>query len=324
VKVLELETEFKNFIKNKAIHRFSYIIKSLNVLGDNVINSKNIINSFDIWDSENLKYCWRMIDIKDAMDIYGAGDHAELLYEGVNVGYKDSLIRFSTNTYENIINATYCDYCKSSSYLFGCAGLNKKQYYILNKQYAEKEYEKMVLKIIKHMDDMPYTDEKGRIYRYGEFFPFELSPFSYNETLAQEYFPLTKEGVVDQGFKWLDADNKDIRPTIKSEQLPDDIKDVKDSITNEIIVCEHKGRCNEQCTRAFKIIPQELELYRKMNIPIPRICPNCRYHQIFNKRNLPKLYQRKCNKCNKEIQSSYSPDRPEIVYCEQCYLAEVL
>jgi len=27
----------------------------------------------------------------------------------------------------------------------------------------------------------------------GEFFPASISPFGYNETLAQEYFPQTKE-----------------------------------------------------------------------------------------------------------------------------------
>ena len=37
------------------------------------------------------------------------------------------------------------------------------------------------------MNDMPYIDSKGRIYKYGEFFPFELVHFVITKT--QEYFP---------------------------------------------------------------------------------------------------------------------------------------
>ena len=31
----------------------------------------------------------------------------------------------------------------------------------------------------------------------------------------------------------------------------------------------------------------------------------------------------KCAKCGKEIKTSYAPDRPETVYCKQCYNNEV-
>ncbi|KKQ86951.1 MAG: hypothetical protein UT09_C0023G0016, partial [Parcubacteria group bacterium GW2011_GWF2_38_8] len=32
------------------------------------------------------------------------------------------------------------------------------------------------------------------------------------------------------------------------------------------IECEHQGKCNEQCTEAFKIIPDELAFYKRMNL----------------------------------------------------------
>lgn len=50
---------------------------------------------------------------------------------------------------------------------------------------------------------------------------------------------------------------------------------------------------------------------------------NCR--QCANKFEVTDedLYARECAKCATQIQTSYSPDRPEIVYCEQCYLKEV-
>ena len=32
---------------------------------------------------------------------------------------------------------------------------------------------------------------------------------------------------------------------------------------------------------------------------------------------------RKCDKCSKDMKTTYAPKRPEIVYCEECYLNEV-
>ena len=181
--------------------------------------------------------------------------------------------------------------------MFGCSQIRKGKYCILNKQYTKEEYEQLVPKIIEHMNNMPYVDKKGRVYKYGEFFPPELSPFSYNETIAQEYFPLTKEQAIEQGYSWKESEERNIQITIKSEDLPDYIKDVDDTIIKEIIQCAHKGECNEQCTTAFKIIPQELEFYKKMNLPLPRLCPNCRHYQRLKQRNPLKLWHRKCM-CN--------------------------
>jgi len=64
--------------------------------------------------------------------------------------------------------------------------LNTAKYCILNKQYTKEEYEKLMPKIIEYMEK---TEE------WGEFFPASLSPFGYNETIAMEYFPLTREEV---------------------------------------------------------------------------------------------------------------------------------
>jgi len=44
---------------------------------------------------------------------------------------------------------------------------------------------------------------------WGEFFPHELSPFGYNETVAQEYFPLTEEEVknMPEFSEWRNRDS---------------------------------------------------------------------------------------------------------------------
>ncbi len=113
---------------------------------------------------------------------------------------------------------------------------------------------------------------------------------------------------------------------MRSESLPDHIRDVDDGILKETIACAHNQACNEQCTQAFKIIKEELRFYRKMNLPLPRLCPNCRHYQRLKQRNPLKLWHRKCMKpgCQNEFETSYAPERKEIVYCEACYNAEVV
>lgn len=321
----KLLEEFK-LLRQNAIHKYAQIVKSPNCTGNSISNSHNVKGGYYISsDAEDSKYCYRGHHFKDVYDAIFVVE-AELTYESANVGFGVARSMLSLNLSYSINDVQYCESCYSSSNLFGCFGLRDKHYCILNKQYTKEEYEELVPRIIAHMNEMTYTDKKGRTYKYGEFFPIELSLFAYNETLAQEYYPLTKEEALAKGYKWKEPDNKSYIATMSSDSLPDDIKDVPDSIVNEVIPCAHKDKgCNEMCTTAFKIIPQELALYRQMGIPLPRLCPNCRHFSRLKKTNPLKLWHRKCMKpgCQNEFETPYAPERPEIVYCEQCYNAEV-
>jgi len=323
-------------MRTDAIHRFASLFRAVNSSGNNLINTKNAKHCFTGEDLENVSYGIRIIEAKDSADLYGVGNGAELLYDGVNVGYRDSLIKFSTNTFEDIRDATYCDYCRTSQYIFGCVGLRKKQYHILNKAYSKEEYESLIPKIIMHMNAMPYKDSMGRIYPFGEFFPSEFSPFAYNESIAQEYYPTTEEEAKKSGFRWGSSIAREYRITKKPADLPDKIQDVPDLITEETIVCLHEGSCDEQCTTAFRITDSELQFYRRMHVPLPRLCPNCRHYKRIKYRNPLniRLWRRSCmcdksnhghsGKCQNEFETPYAPDREEVVYCESCYQKEVV
>src|SRR3989338_4665442 len=351
----EFRERFRRFALPYPCRHASIDPKCVDVTGDNIMNSKNSHLIFDVYGGvENSKFATRIVDMKDSYDGYGFGAKAELLYEGVDSGIDASRCMCTVYTHHcHNVHYTYC--CHSSSNLFACIGLRNKSYCILNKQYTKEEYEALVPKIIDHMNAMPYTDAKGRIYKYGEFFPPELSPFCYNETIAQEYFPLTKAEALKQGYRWKDPEARNYNIDIKTKDIPDDIKDVQEDIIGKVIECEHASThvlvsCNEQCTEAFKIIPQELEFYRKMNLPLPRFCPNCRHYQRLKQRNPLKLWHRRCmcggilattnsqqpttynntanhrhgtTPCTEEFETSYAPERQEIVYCENCYNQEL-
>lgn len=321
-------------LKRSALNKYAANINCTNCLGDGLRDSKNAKYAFFGYGFENVKYAFRSFFMKDSMDITNAV-RSELFYEFVAGGAYDSrLVKFAATCKSNLNDVHYVEICGSSSNLFGCAALQHKQYCILNKQYTKEEYEELIPKIIAQMNDMPYVDRKGREYRYGEFLPIELGFFAYNETTAQEYFPLAKEEALGKGYPWRDPDPKAYAVTKKPEELPDHIKDADDSILNEVIGCKHAGGCNHQCTTAFRVIKEELEFYRRMHLPLPRLCPNCRHFERLAERNPLKLWHRQCMcksghqhgdvPCPNEFETPYSPEREEIIYCEQCYQSEVV
>ncbi len=298
---------------------------NVDVVGDYVENSKNSAYIFDSENTEDSKYCLTVLmkPTRSCYDYCFYGNNATQLYECLKSGGDANNLKFSNGCFPSVRNLTYCSYCISSSDLFGCVGMRNKQYCIFNKQYSKEEYETLVPKIIEQMKRSPYRDGAGRSYEYGEFFPSEFSPFKYNETIAQEFFPLTKEEAVQQGFGWRDSEDKKYVISISPSAIPDSMSAVTETILNEVIGCEHQGACNHQCTKAFKIVPQELAFHRTADVPLPTVCPNCRFFARLAKRNPLKFWSRTCAKCQKPIQTSYAPARPEIVYCEACYQQEV-
>ncbi len=326
--------ELNSLIEKNVIHKYAYVYNCLNATGDYIHNSKNIKNSFDTKDAENVAYGMRQFKCKDCCDCQGSSINSELIYESnaaSDNSYKDYFC------YITILGCRECEYClllRNCSNCFACAGLINSKYCILNKQYEEKEYFEMVEKIKKHMMSMSYIDSKDRVYRYGEFFPYEMSLFGYNETTANDYFPIIKEEALQRGYNWKEREKRDYNLTIESKNLPDDIKDTKDDILEEIIACPNNGNQLFQCTTAFKIVPDELQFYRQKNLPLPRYCPNCRHYQRLKYRNPMKLWHRQCmceknnhnhkGKCEVEFETSYAPERPEIIYCEKCYQQEVI
>jgi len=318
-----------NEIENKSKSLYlKYPVKyyhgknNLKSTGDYLVHAKNCSQVFDGQELEDCKYLYIVNKVKDSYDGYAVVENVERNLEVIshNSSFSKFCLSFWSGSY-----GTYSDTCENCTNVFGCIGLRNKQYCILNKQYTKEEYEELVPKIVDQMNSMPYIDKAGKTYGFGEYFPSEISPFAYNETVAQEFFPLTKEDAITKKYDWFEQEAKNYKITKQANELPEDIKDVPDTITAEIIGCEHGGRCSDQCITAFKITSQELQFYKKMNLPLPRLCSNCRHYERMKQRNPLKIWHRKCMKpgCPNEFETSYAPERPEIVYCEQCYQQEV-
>lgn len=319
------QKEYKEFLLQFP-HKYANINNCTNCTGEYLVNSKNSKHCYITVRVENSKYFERGDTIKDSYDCLSGGEQ-ELCYDSINPDNSYKAL-FTTYCHKDT-SVLYSDSCQSSENLFGCVGLKKAQYCIFNKQYTKEEYEILVGKMREHMKK---TGE------WGEFFPSNLSPFCYNESVAQDEFPLSKEEAVKSGFLWQDSLLKTSgKETLK--EIPDDIQDVDSSIINEILVCR-------SCQRNYRIVHNEFDFYKKSLIPIPRECFFCRLIELYKERGPVKLWSGKCQcggktsengvytnttshshgegKCSNEFETSYSPDRSEIVYCEECYQKEVM
>lgn len=280
-----------------------------NVVWDFINNSKNIYQWFDVNNAEDVKYCAHFNHWKTCMDFSSRGE-SELCYE--ITWWWDNMYRtlFSTMVF-GCNNSLYLDHCFYCEDCFACVWLKHKKYCILNKQYSKQDYEKLVPILIERM-----KKDKER----WELTSIASSVLYYNDTLAQDYFPLTPEEAKSKWYRRQDTEYPINMPEwiekIHVSELPQSIKNIDDSILKKAIICETTGK-------PFRIIQQELEFYRKHNLPIPRKHPDQRHKERISLRNPRKLFHRKCNNCSIDMQTTYSQYRPEKVYCEKCYNKEI-
>lgn len=316
----DFEKEFNEFRK-KFPHKSTHSLKSNNYSGNWIVNSENVQNSFGCLNVKDGKYLLWIFDAEDCMDYFQWGNHSHLIYESENCGINSSNLSFCTQCWMGAYNLKYCDSCPGAGNCFGCVGLKKGEYSILNKRYTKEEYEELVPKIIAHMNEMPYVDSMGRIYKYGENFPPELSHFTYNETAAIDFFPISKEEALKNGYLWLNKEKKNYKTTIDSKDLPETIEEVDDLILDDVISCGDSDK--EYSVGAYKITKDELTFYRKMDLPLPRYCFDARHVRRFNKRPPLQIIKRNCDKCSAEVETIYTESFAPIIYCESCYNQEI-
>ncbi len=301
--VEQFRKQFNEFVK-KQPRKYAEITNAVNSTGNYMVNIKNNKNCFHSYDAEDNVYCvhaWR--GAKDCMDCNTVGRNAEKMYNTLNTGIDVSNCIGCSVCWGSTF-MTYCVNCPSSANCFGCVGMRTKKYAILNKQYSPEEYEKLKAQIV--------SDMKAQGV-YGDFIPKDVSAFGYNESSAAIEFPLSKDEALAQGFKWEDTPRGTYdKETKQWNDVPDSINDITFNVVPEIFTCTN-------CTKNYKIIANELAFYKRLNIPLPQCCPDCRHERRLKARGPNELHTRSCSNCNALVQTSYSETDVPIVYCEACY-----
>lgn len=276
------------------------------VSGNYIFHSKSVSEAFDILDSEDVVYGSRLRGAKTVLD-------TDFLYRGEDLyqyssGTGPSRCRFSFSLYDSSYDIDYSASCASGSHdLFGCVGLRRAEYCILNQPYSREEYVELRAKVIAHMRE---TGE------YGSFFPASLSPFAYNEAVAQDFYPLTREGAEKRGFRWQERPVEESHTKSQPPDFPADSREVGEDVLTQIYGCD-------SCGRPYKIQLIELQTARKLRAPLPATCFECRYQARLKRLEPYALFERQCSGCSARISTTVAPARPEPVLCEACYQQRV-
>jgi hypothetical protein len=295
--VLEEKEKFKEF-SNSFPLKYYFGKTNQNSTGSFLNNTKNCMDSYFISDGEELEHCVWIHGGKTSFYHVCYGNGSELIYNSITCGDNAYNLKFCVECYSGASDLEYCIYTgHGSSKCFGCVGLKKKSYCILNKQYSKNDYENLIKRIKSQMI------EGGE---YGKFFPPYIAPYYFNKCDAIDFFPITRDEAIKRGYSWDD----NIPETKNSSiSLPDNIKDVTDDVLNLQPVCEVTGR-------TYKIIKVELDFYRKHNIPLPRVSPLERIKLRSGFLNIPELKEGSCKRCNSQFQTIYTKGS---LYCEKCY-----
>lgn len=285
----EAKQFFRTDFRKRFPFRAFYESNCEDCSGNNNHNSKNLRNCFYCSDCEDCSYGYLMDNTFSSMDMNCMGyDRCERCYNTIGCTAVTNLLCCDSCWQSS--DLMYCNLCFSSQNLFGCIGLYQKKYCILNKQYTKEEYEDLVVRIIGGMQGSALQSPPQAGEGWGEFFPPAISPYQYEETIAHDYFPSGEKKMQHA------ASGKTISPDVMS--------------------------CVD-CARQFKLVPLEIRFYQDLQIPPPQQCSDCRRKERIRLMLPRKLWPRSCAKCQKPIQTSYSKERPEIVYCERCYLETV-
>jgi hypothetical protein len=270
--------------------------------GDYLNGCHDVHDSYMIFDAQHCHYCDKGEGQVSSYDLLHTGT-CQYCYEGLTPDNSYMTLFSMWSWFTKYL--LYCDNCHHSEHLFGCTSMKRSKYCILNKQYTKEEYMALAPRIIERMD---------RDREWGELFPMHTSPFGYNETMAQDYTPLTEAEVRSHGWRWREPKNEEGEGT-PANQLPDTIGDATDALLTHPI--------RSASGQVFRPIKQEIDFYRAHRIPLPRLHPTERHQARFRMHNPPKIWSRRCAKCDEAIRTTYPPERPEIIFCESCYLSSV-
>ncbi|MFN8391209.1 MAG: hypothetical protein U0136_13035 [Bdellovibrionota bacterium] len=273
--------------------------------GDHLASCRNTRDSYDCTFLEDCRFCTWLHQSKDCYDCYAWGLSGELGLENHLVGNNFYNVLFSDECSNNVSYLYYCRGCYSSTNLFGCVGIKNGRYCVLNKQYSKDEYERLVAQIISDMQS------RGE---WGEFFPQWMAPYSYNESVAAEYFPMTESEVRRRGWRWRSAPLPGIysEQVTKWEEVTLDPHTLSSELSRRTFACSRTGR-------NFRYTAQELALYQKLGVSAPTVCFEERYRQRRHRRNPRTLFARQCAECATALESTYGPEREERILCETCY-----
>ena len=283
--------------------------KSENCFWTDIVNSNTCFFVKNTTNSSNIKYTSYENEAKDCYDTFCSSEFCICTITSPFSYW----CWFISNMCMYSKNCRYCSNIISCNHCFWCNWLKNKEFCIYNNQYTKEEYNKIVPEIIAQMI---------RDWERWEYFNPQFSYFGYNETIAMDYYPLTKQEALKMWYKRSDYESPlpHVEKNVNWVDLPKQwcrtIKEKKpeilDKILNYAIICEVSQR-------PFRITKQEIEFYIKHNIPLPTKHPDVRHQERFARKDPTIMKLIKCDECWEEMLSVHEKWEWKKILCEKCF-----
>ena len=78
---------------------------------------------------------------------------------------------------------------------------------------------------------------------------------------------------------------------------------------------QNENQTCQNCKKDHTIVLEDFNFYKKLKVPLPTFCPECRMQRRMMFRNERVLYKGICNLCNKNIITIFNQDEGRKVYC---------
>ncbi len=258
--------------RDKFIVKASHTISCENCFGDYLVGCKNCQEIYFSDGCQDSKYILRGTEDITSYDCV-VGGKTELCYNIVQPGwcYKCALMQ-NCNHCNEVYLSESCDDCNQC---IGCISLKRGKNCILNKQYSEGQYRELKEHIF---------GELKKENSFEEIFDMAKSPFVYEETIADLYFP---------------------RVLSKNEAV------------------SSSGDQCAYCSRQLSFTEAEKKFYEKMGLALPDDCFYCRILRLARPYSVVRMSKANCSNCGKEIFVGKNAKISGKLYCEECYLKEI-
>lgn len=165
------------------------LIDCSNVSGAHLTKCQDVVECYNGSESRECGYLWAL---ERSFRCYrGVAIGAEFCYTGGFFGTR--VAAYCNNVFQGEA-LTYSQYLYDCNHCFGCVGLRKQSYCILNKQYSREEYLALIPRVIAHMRSSA---------EWGAWFPPAIAPHDYRECSAHEHLsPIPFDEARRRGYRF--------------------------------------------------------------------------------------------------------------------------
>ncbi|EKD33417.1 MAG: hypothetical protein ACD_76C00034G0003 [uncultured bacterium] len=311
----EMVLQFRQLVQD-AIWPENFNEKAIDSIGEYLTNVTRVSWGYScldgVHDVKNVNY--GKGDSYDSADCSGLVDSNNCYYSVNSV--RSSQIKYSYSCQDSQ-KLEYCMQCMNCEDCFGCIGLNRKKFCLLNKQYSEQDYWKLVDEIKCVM--LSVGD-------YGEFLPLSMSTGYFPEAGARFVGAPKTIGVEKLGALDFDPNSEgaigmelsQAKDIIQVSEVPDNINDID---SNEWV---GKAVFDPDFKRRFSYLRPEIEFHKKMGIALSRKHFISRFQSMIEELNNGRLETDNCSNCENEIIVANSLSYPNrTIYCKPCYLQHI-